>query len=292
MELRHLRYFLALVSERNFTRAAARVGIAQSPFSAQIRDLEREVGAPLFHRIPQGAELTAAGQAFAAVAESIPAQVERAIGSARRAARGETGLLAVGFTASAAFNAVVPQAIHAFRQAWPGVELRLEEANSTRLLAGLLDGRLDAVFHRPGPTVPDGVACRILSDEPLVVALPARHPAAGRETIDLATLAEDALLTFPREEGPTLYDAIIGAFGRAGLTPHLGQTAPQLASLVNLVAAALGVTLVPASLSQIAVAGVCYRPIAGVHTSAQIALATRRGDTGPIVRNFVASALA
>ena len=292
MELRHIRYLLALVGTGNFTRAASRVGIAQSPFSSQIRDLEREVGARLFHRIPQGAELTAAGKAFDRIVAEIPGQVDLAIRTARRAARGESGVLALGFTASAAFNPVVTQAIRAFRQAWPEVELRLEEANSTRLLAGLAEGRLDAVFHRPGAAAPEGLASRVLSEEPLLVALPAMHPAAASETVELSTLADDPVLTFPREEGPTLYDAIIGAFGSAGITPRLGQTAPQLSSLVNLVAAGLGVTLVPASLAQLVVAGVCFRPIARPETSAQIALATRRGDTSPIVRNFLARAVA
>jgi DNA-binding transcriptional LysR family regulator len=149
MELRHIRYFLALVEERNFTRAAARVGIAQSPFSSQIRDLEAEVDARLFHRVPHGAELTLAGQAFLEVVRTMPATVERAAQAARRAARGETGRLKVGFTASAAYNPAFPAAIGAFRQAYPEVDLVLEEANSVRLVERLEDEALDAAFVRP-----------------------------------------------------------------------------------------------------------------------------------------------
>ena len=126
----------------------------------------------------------------------------------------------------------------------------------------------------------------------MVLALPASHPAVGSDEIDLADVANDPLLLFPRDVGPTLYDTIVDAFRTAGLEPQLGQTAPQIASVVNLVAAALGISMVPASMSQLAVAGVVYRPIKGKAPIARIALAIRRGETGAIVRNFVARAIA
>ena len=292
MELRHIRYFLALAEEKNFTRAAAKVGIGQSPLSQQIRDLEREVGAQLFHRIPQGAELSAAGAAFLEVVKGMPALAERGVHAAQRAARGEIGSLSVGFTASSAFNAVIPNAVRAFRRAYPDVRLSLEEANTTRLVEGLKEGTLDAVFLRPGASGIDGFQLRLLSEEPMMVALPVSHPAAKDVTVDLVDLAADPLLLFPREVGPTLYDTIIRAFRAVDVEPQLGQGAPQIASVVNLVAAGLGVTLVPASMSQLAVAGVVYREIARIAPVAQIALATRRGETGAIVRNFVARAMA
>lgn len=291
MELRHIRYFLAIVEEKNFTRAAAKVGIGQSPLSQQIKDLEREVGAALFHRVPNGAELTAAGQAFLDIVKVMPTLAERGTHAARRASRGEVGVLNIGFTASSAFNPVVPNAIRAFRKAYPEVVLHLEEANTTRLVDGLGEGTLDAVFLRPGSAGADGFQLRLLSEEPMVVALPASHPAASRDQIDLADLAGDPLVLFPRAVGPTLFDTIVRAFRSAGVEPIMGQTAPQIASTINLVAAALGVTLVPASMSQVAVAGVVYRPIAGDAPIARIALANRRGDTGAIVRNFVARAI-
>ena len=120
MELRHIRYFLAVAEERHFTRAAAKVGIGQPPLSQQIKDLEAEIGTQLFHRLAHGAELTAAGEAFLEGVKEMPALAQRA---AQRAARGETGSLRVGFTASSAFNTVVPSAIRAFRRAYAGVEL-------------------------------------------------------------------------------------------------------------------------------------------------------------------------
>ena len=174
MELRHIRYFLALVEEGNFTRAAARVGIAQSPFSSQIRDLEEEVGARLLlHGVPHGAELTLAGQAFLEVVRAMPATAEKAgaRGPARRP-RGD-GRLKVGFTASFAFNPVFPAAVRAFRQAYPDVDLVLEEANTPRLLEGLEDETLDAAFLRPGSKMAEAFQLRLLSEEPLLAALPA-----------------------------------------------------------------------------------------------------------------------
>jgi len=291
MELRHIRYFLALADEQNFTRAAARVGIAQSPFSAQIKDLEREVDAQLFHRVPHGAELTAAGQAFLEVVRVMPNLAAKGTHAARRASRGEVGSLNVGFTASSAFNAVVSNALRSFRRAYPDVYVTLEEANTTRLLRGLEEGTLDAVFLRPNATGIENYQMRHLSDEPLIIALPAAHPLAGQSEIALGDLRSDPLLLFPRPVGPTLYDTVIKAFRDAGVEPILGQTAPQIASLINLVAAAFGVTLVPACMAQVAVAGVAYRAIAGDAPVAQIALATRRGETNAIVRNFVARAV-
>ncbi len=292
MELRHIRYFLAVAEERHFTRAAAKVGIGQPPLSQQIKDLEAEIGAPLFHRLAHGAELTPAGEAFLEGVKEMPALAERATKAARRASRGETGSLRVGFTASSAFNAVVPAAIRAFRRAYADVDLTLEEANTTRLVAGLQDGSFDAVFLRPGAVGSEAFQLRLLSEEPMVMALPASHPAAAQQEVDLATLKEDPFLLFPRQIGPTLYDTIIGACREAGFEPVIGQLAPQIASVVILVAAELGVSVVPASMSQLRVTGVAYRQIAGQTPTARLALAHRRGETSAVVRNFVARAVA
>jgi DNA-binding transcriptional LysR family regulator len=291
MELRHIRYFLAVAEERHFTRAAAKVGIGQPPLSQQIKDLEAEIGAALFHRVPQGAELTAAGKAFLEAVSDMPMLAERATKAALRAARGETGSLRVGFTASSAFNPVVPAAIRAFRRAYPDVDLTLEEANTTRLVAGLQDGSLDAVFLRPDAAGSEAFQLRLLSEEAMIAALPESHPAATRQEIELAALKDDPFLLFPRQIGPTLYDTVVGACREAGFEPTIGQRAPQIASVVNLVAAELGVSVVPASVSQLRVKGVAYLPIARQSLTARLALANRRGETSPAVRNFIARAV-
>ena len=291
MELRHIRYFLAVAEERHFTRAAARVGIGQPPLSQQIKDLEGEVGAALFHRLAHGAELTEAGKAFLAGVKEMPSMAEMATMAARRAARGETGSLRVGFTASATFNVVVPSAIRTFRRAFPEIYLTLEEANATRLVIGLQEGTLDAVFLRPGTPGSEELQLRSLSDEPMVVALPERHPAAALEEIDLAMLKDDPFLLFPRETAPIVYDTIVDACRKAGFEPVISQLAPHFSTIVNLVAAELGVSIVPASMMQVHVAGMAYRQIAGQSPTTGLALAYRRGETSPVVRNFIARAV-
>jgi DNA-binding transcriptional LysR family regulator len=292
MELRHIRYFLAVAEERNFTRAAARVGIGQPPLSQQIKDLETEVGAPLFHRIPQGAELTEAGRAFLENVRVIPVQAERATRAAQRAARGEIGSLRVGFVGSAPFNRVMPATIRSFRRAYPDVEMSFEESNAMRLIASLKDGELDAAFFRFNESPSDDLQIRLLSEERMVVALPATHPAAKSVEIDLVRLRNDALILVPRDVGPSLFDTVMLACRQAGFEPILGQSAPQLSSVVSLVAAELGFSMVPESMRQLQMTGVTYREVAGDAPLTRLALAYRRGETSKIVRNFVDLAVA
>ena len=291
MELRHIRYFLAVARERNFTRAAAGLGIGQPPLSLQIKDLEEEVGALLFRRVAHGAELTPAGEAFLAVVGRMPELAARGVRHAQRAARGEIGALRVGFTASSAFNAVVPGTLRTFRRAYPSVELMLEEANTARLTAGLDDGTLDIAFLRPGGTGDRDLQLRLLSEEPMMLVMPMSRVKVDENEIDLVQLAEDPFILFPRSIGPILYDTIISACHKSGFEPRVDQIAPQLSSIINLVAAELGVSIVPASMSQLHIAGVVFREIKGQTPTARLALAYRKGNISNLVRNFMAVAL-
>jgi DNA-binding transcriptional LysR family regulator len=288
MELRHIRYFLAVAEERNFTRAAARVGIGQPPLSQQIKDLEAEVGTALFHRVPHGAELTEAGRAFLEVVRLVPAQTDRAIRAAQKAARGEVGSLRIGFTGSAAFNPVVASAIRSFRRAYPQVDLTFDEANSTSLITRLREGELDAVFVRSALSEANDLNQRVVFEEPILVVLPSRHPLAKLKKIDLKRLRNDALILTPRAVGQSLFDIVVSACRRAGFEPILGQSAPQIGSVVGLVAAELGVSLVPASMRQLQVPGVTYCEIKGRAPTAWLELVWRRGETSKAARNFVA----
>jgi DNA-binding transcriptional LysR family regulator len=206
-------------------------------------------------------------------------------------ARGETGSLRVGLTASATFNVVVPSTIRAFRRTYPDIALTLEEANTAPLITRLRAGTLDAAFLRPGAAGTDELQVRRLSEEPMVVALPEHHHAAAVEQIDLELLKDDPFLLFPREIAPTLYDTVVDACRKAGFEPIIGQLVPHMASIVNLVAAALGVSIVPASMMQVRVTGIAYRQIAALPPTTQLALAYRRGETSPAVRNFIARAV-
>lgn len=287
MELRHLRYFLAVAEEGNFTRAAARLGIGQPPLSQQIRDLETEIGAMLFHRVPHGAELTAAGAAFLPEAKASLAAAEKARLAAQSANRGETGRLSLGFTASSAFNPVVSTTIRRFQARWPDVQLSLTEMNTLGLMQKLEHGELDATFFRPGLDDPDGIRLKRLPDEPMVVALPASHALAKRKTLPLALLAKEPFILFPRLVGLSLYDDVVRACREAGFELKVAQEAPQISSVVNLVAADLGVSIVPASISQIKLAGVAYRPIEGPPAVARLALAVLRSQRSPVTENLM-----
>ncbi len=288
MELRHIRYFLAVAEAGNFTRAAAKLGIGQPPLSQQIRDMETEVEAVLFHRVPHGAELTAAGLAFLPHARAAIAASEAARLAAQRAARGETGRLSLGFTASSAFNPTVTGAIRKFRSTWPEVALSLSEMNSDGLMLKLVRGEIDAAFIRPGLEDPKEVRLKRLPDEPMLAALPSSHPLARHDRVRLADLAGEAFVLFPRTVGLSLYDDIVQACREASFDLIVSQEAPQIPSVVNLVAAGMGVSVVPGSISKIAVEGVTYRPLEQASPLiARLGLAMLKGQRSPIALNFM-----
>ena len=286
MKLRHIRYFLALAEEGNFTRAARRLGIGQPPLSQQIRDLEDEIGVKLFHRIPQGAELTDAGHAFLAGVRDMPDRAIAAAKAAQRAARGETGAIRVGFTGSAAFNPIVPAVIRAYRRRFPDVDLSLREGNSLELVAALGDGQLDAAFLRPDAVELAGLHAHLLDEERLIAALPASHPEAGEGAIALSRLAGSAFVLTPRSMGPSLHEAAVQACRDAGFEPTLGQSAPQIASVLALVAAELGVSLVPSSMRMAMIQGVNYCELVDVAPVSHLAIAYRRGELSAAVHHF------
>ncbi|MGE4526723.1 MAG: LysR family transcriptional regulator [Rhodospirillaceae bacterium] len=292
MELRHIRYFLAVAEEHNFTRAALRVGIGQPPLSQQIRDLEREIGAPLFYRRAHGAELTEAGHAFLEEVKSILPQTEQAKTAARRAARGEIGRLRVSFTGSASFHPRVSRLIRQFRRGYPSVELTLIEANTEQQIDLLGKGGMDAGFVRTAQDSLDGLRLLRFSDEPMVMVVPSAHPLAVRQSIPLSALHAEPFILCPREVGLDLYDEVIRHCRASGFVPHVVQEAPQMASVVNLVATELGVSIVPSSMAQVHVEGVTYVPFCGAAPVAHLALATRRGERSVAVRNFLSLAQA
>uniref|UniRef100_UPI0003608223 LysR family transcriptional regulator n=1 Tax=Novispirillum itersonii TaxID=189 RepID=UPI0003608223 len=260
VDLRHIRYFLAVAEERNFTRAAERMGIGQPPLSTQIRDLEEEIGARLFYRLPHGADLTDAGKAFHDLVRTLPDRVAEATEAARRAARGETGQLRLGFTGTAALNPITTGTIRTYRRACPGVDLRVQEQNSMVLLDQIRSGDLDiAIIRANGGDAPD-LKLDLLYAEPLVAALPDTTPTEGEDgPLDLTSLRDQPIILTPPTVGESLRKAALDACAAAGFTASLGQPAPQIASILSLVAAELGFSLVPASVEQLRVSGVRYR---------------------------------
>src|SRR3984957_10497830 len=203
MELRHLRYFVAVAEEGHVTRAAERLGIQQPPLSQQIQALERELDVQLFRRKPRGVELTPAGRALFDEAKAILARATEAIAVTKRAARGEAGRIGLGFTSSASFHPFVPRAIRAFRETHPLVALTLEESGTVELVAALRSQALDFAFVRSPVGASDNLTVRPLLDEAMVAALPSGHRlGAASEPLPLAALAGETFILYRRPVGP------------------------------------------------------------------------------------------
>jgi DNA-binding transcriptional LysR family regulator len=216
--------------------------------------------------------------------------VERTTAGVQSRARGETGHIRLGFAGATYVHRLVPGIIRAYRERYPGVVLSPEQSNTARLLDALQGGEINVAFIRPPIIGGEGLTLDLLIDEPMMIVLPEWHPRAGDRSMPLAALAPDTLILFPREIGPGLHDAIIASCKRAGFSPKLGQEASQTVSIIHMVAAGFGVSIVPRSLSQIGVEGAVYLGIEGDAPRALVSLAYRRDDRSTIVRNFVALA--
>jgi DNA-binding transcriptional LysR family regulator len=282
MELRHLRYFVAVAEERHFGRAAARLHIAQPPLSQQIRRFEAELGEPLLYRTTRSVELSPAGVVLLERGREILAAVDAAIEDARRAARGEYGRLAVGFTGSSTYE-LLPALAAALRRELPGVVLDLRgELLTPAQVARLLDGTLDLGLLRP-PVRERALSLEVLRSEPLIAVLPRSHPLADTETVALERLKDEPFVTYPSHFRSVLHDAVEDACAAHGFTPVAAHEVAETATLVSFVAAGLGVSLVPASVRNMTVHGAVYRPLAHDATRVELAVAWRRDDERPVL---------
>lgn len=288
MELRHLRYFIAVAEELHFGRAAEQLGISQPPLSQQIQALEEEIGARLLERTNRRVELTEAGRLFLDESRQVLAQVDKAVQLARRAQRGELGELKVGFTSSAPFTSTVPRSIHAFRQAYPDVHLELHEMSSAETVKALLEDRLQVGVIRP-LALPDNLLAVELFREPLVAVLRADHPlaAGSAEGLDIAAMAEEPFVFFPRTFGTGLYDQLIALTREAGFSPRIAQEASEAMTIIGLVSAGLGVSVLPASFRRTRVEGVVYRTLLDPGATTAVWLVRRRGERSPLALSFV-----
>jgi DNA-binding transcriptional LysR family regulator len=288
MEMRHLRYFIAVAEEGHITRAAERLGIQQPPLSQQIRAIERELDVQLFRRKPRGVELTEAGHTFFDYARSITANLDQAFETTRRTARGEQGRIRVGVTPTSPFNPFVPRVIRSFREAYPLIALTLTERNSGDLIELLRNERLDAAFIRSNPSLADGLVISFLMQEANMVALPEQHKLAqvsADMSLTLRSLADETIIVQGGRLG--IFDDIIAICRAAGINPRI-EEGPPLASTLNLVAVGLGVSILPESLQRMKVDGVVYRRLKGRHQlMAPLKLASRRGDPSAVARQFL-----
>ncbi len=284
MELRHLRYFVAVAEELHFGRAAARLHIAQPPLSQQIKALETELGVQLFRRSRRHVELTDAGRLFLEEARATLLQARRAEETARAAAAGKRGHLAIGFVTSAAYS-VLPGAVQAFRAAHPGVDLTLHDMSPSRQLDALERREIDVGLLRP-PVKHPGIQTETVMDEPLVVALPRSHPLASRRRLALAALKQETLVLFPRRHGPGLHDVIVKVCMAAGFTPAPAYEPDDMQSILVHVAGGLGVSLVPCSWSGFHPDDITYRPLQPPGACVELAMAWAERRESPLAQAF------
>lgn len=293
MELRHLRYFIAVAEELHFTRAAARLHIGQPPLSHAIQVLESEVGARLLERSKRWVRLTEAGRLFLADARRILALADQAKETARRAERGELGELRIGFTYSTPLTPLFAHAINRYRQEYPQVTLILQELATLRQLDSLEQRSIDLGFIRPpGLPIPPTIRTTALREDPLVVVLPSGHRLASKAVLSIAELADEAFVMYPPGAGTGIYPQIFRLCREAGFVPHIGQTANESSTIIGLVAAGSGITLLPASFERIKLAGVSYLPIADKGAITMLYLAQREEQASPAVAAFIALVLA
>ncbi|MDF4024187.1 LysR family transcriptional regulator [Luteibacter sp. PPL201] len=287
VELRHLRYFIAVADELHFGRAAERLGISQPPLSQQIRDLETMLGVRLLRRTNRRVELTDAGAAYLAAARDILGRVRDAADLAQRASRGEVGELRVAFTRSAPLIERFSRAIRAFREAYPAVHLDLVERNTFQQIEALLDGRQQVGLLR-GTALPASLVSHRIVDDPLLAVLPAGHPLATRRrrSLRMTELADERFVVFTRAAGTGILDQWLTMCRNAGFSPRIAQEAGEASTLIGLVAAGLGVAVLPASLRQVQVDGVAYIAIDSPDAASALHLAHRRDDGSALVKAF------
>jgi DNA-binding transcriptional LysR family regulator len=288
VDLRHLRYFVAVAEHGSFTRASEELGIAQPPLSQQIKLFEQELGVTLFKRLTRGVQLTEIGAVLVEQARDILNLQRQFVASAAGLARGERGHLRFGVAGAVSLVPVIPIAVRRFRETWPLVTISIEEKTTPDLCRALHDRTLDVAVVRPPVAEAKGLALYRLMEEPTLIALPAGHRLSGKRALPLGSIADEPFIIFPRHLGPGFHDAILSACQTAGFTPTMGQEAPQIAAMVPMVAAGLGVSIVPRSLDQIHANGVSFHPIEEPAPVAELAIATRSTSHLPLIAHFAA----
>jgi DNA-binding transcriptional LysR family regulator len=288
MEPRHLRYFVALAEELHFGRAATRLGISQPPLSQQIMILERTLSARLLNRTNRRVELTQAGALFLAEARTILERADRAILVAKRAESGELGELRIAMFPSAPLLAQIGDAILTFRKSYPDVQLILNEIESHQQTQGLLEGREQIAIIRSSvaPVLPSTLRASELLREPFLVIMRIDHPLAKRRKITIGELAHESFVFYGDRMGRTLPHQVQQLCRSGGFEPRIGQLANGNATITGLVAAGLGIAVVPEAMCQLQHKAVVSRPLDGVNAITSTWLLRRTDDNSPLVRAF------
>ncbi len=288
MELRHLRYFVAVGEDEHYGRAAKRLRVAQPALSSQIRDLEREIGVQLFDRLPRGVRLSAGGKVFLEDCRRILQEVNEATVRAERAARGFMGTLRVGFTESASWHGVVPDSLREFRRRCPEAELQISTLISLDQVEAVRSARLDAGFVYVPTSDPELAQVHVASHQ-VVLATPKRHPVSRLKRLRLRDLAETDFVWFPRRQHPANYDRLLQACARGGLTnPRIVQEAVDQATMLSLVSCGLGVAFVTDATRWRCPKEVVLRRVVDLNLPITVSLLWRRDNGSPLLARFVA----
>ncbi len=298
MELRHLRYFVVVADEGNFTRAAQKLNMQQPPLSQQIKALEDELGFVLFHRHPKGADLTIGGATFLKEAKSILENVAHAAVKASHAARGIEGSISVGFTSSAAAHPLVPQILRSHRARKPGVEVEYREGNAAEISQAIRSGKLDIGFLRMPVGNNAELSFHRLAEEELLLVLPEGHhhlkskTANKMQVISLKSLRDEPFILVRKPGAPGMYSNLVAACERAGFTPNIVAEVDRMLSNICLVAAGVGISVVPASMKGLHAGMVTYCRIreSGADLDAPLTMVSRKSEGAPAVQHFVAEA--
>jgi DNA-binding transcriptional LysR family regulator len=285
MDLRQLRYFVAVAEERHFGRAAQRLHMSQPPLSMQIKALERELGIELLERTSRRVALTDAGRAFLERAKTILGAVEEARGVARGAEQGTQGRLEVGFISSATLS-LLPPAIRLFRERFGGVEVELKELTSAQQIDALYEGGIRVGLVRLPLRAP-GIRFEPVLEERLVVALPSGHALEDLDRLSLETIADLPLIFFTRQLIPGFHAQIVELYQRVGAFPKVAQHAVHLQTIVGLVASGVGIAILPSSAQRVSREGVVYRALDVPDATSWMGLAWVEGDESKLVRNFI-----
>jgi DNA-binding transcriptional LysR family regulator len=288
MELRHLRYFNTLAEELHFGRAAQRLHISQPSLSFQIRELEEEMKVRLFARTKRSVALTAAGESFAADVRGLFNQLEQAIHTAQRAERGEIGRLVIGFVLTAT-SSLLPETLRVFRERYPDVELELAETTTGQGLASLAEGRFHLCFVRmPIDEIEPYFIVEPVLREKLLVALPTDHRLASKTKVGLAELSNESFIIFPRAQGIGFYNHLVSLCRQAGFSPRVVQEAGQMQTILSLVAAGIGIALVPDSVQNLRQHDVIYKSLRErMAFETGIAMIWREDDHSALIESFV-----
>jgi DNA-binding transcriptional LysR family regulator len=286
VELRQLRYFIAIAEEGNLSRAAKRLNVSQPPLSTQMKRLEDELGVQLLERSNRGVSLTAAGSIFFEETRAVLARLEHAKSKTQEADRGDVGMLSIGFVSIADYG-ILPPALKNFRSSFPLVEVQLHELTTDAQIRELRAARLDLGIGLAPVDEPDLEFDRLLREE-LVLAAPSGHPAAkGDRAIELSALSKESFIVPPRDVAPGLYDLTISHCRSAGFTPRITQHARQMQTVIGLVSCGMGFALVPASISNLKRTGVRYRQLRGKAALVELGVLCLRGVDSALRRHFV-----